>query len=1724
MSANADMTEGDMTRPPEEDMGGEDMTDPPADMSVPDMDTPPARACTPDPNLVDARLACQTDDTCPCGTSCDLGVCVALCSEDADCGAGEVCDTYGRCRLPAQADQIVLPSEVTEGALEPVQNSLVLPALESVPVTFRVVAATTRARVAAQRGAEVRCPGSQDFAFECVIEEALPVGSELTLDVRRATSPMDGHEVIAGEIAAITVFTDGGSKQVTLPGLEEVPGYLPAEQRGLLSSSVDGVYSGRLVLASAGSDQGMGPSDTGMVFDMDVQARVWSENGDAIIEIVDPFDLLTAEGSLIGNFSVDEITGRGTASFPTAPFLDVRVAGRNSKLLAETMDAVVLTSDKPRSLSLSITQRYIGTGAMVAPAVKWVLDLRRDGDVTGAAPAIPMDAELGYDPVELLEQNTPWEQVFVDRMDDMVASPDSASTAELGEAFKRFYRFEEVFSTNFLKPRGLSNPEGLLGGLEGAFTGFLSLTPHYSPNDPDVRSPLAAEWQALLTAHPQVSNGERVYTDVFSTTEDFPISEKAFHCRFQTLTLGLTVNGVARESTLNLIDACGAFERRFGCKVEPFAQAKTTNMAASLETSSGDSGSLTVTGVATHGCKFPSASVYAGEAVLCFDPPEQDSYADFDRGLLSQSVHPTIGDLACLEGSKSVAFPLDLAVGLDGEEIRGNCLDEVSQYKNAPIASPGTETSSGFASTYPSASCVDVPRVLTAIALQSHTLRLKADDQGVNLDAEIYSSALAHRLLTRWVKLHAYFGNEGDQLALMATALAQVANPVPTLPLGEFYEGALGGWDLLYAPHVLNALMVAPAEAYADPDYRMARFGLLGDPNDEQHTALAEAMLDAVTRQGKLALTMLEEGVAAPVNERFAPVSSLLPRAVVANAIASHMRARAMEADPNFLWNDGFISNQRRASSSLRELLAKVDNIRRGANPLGIDDEDLPLYFDAAANGNAGSKFAAISDFLAGRNNQSAAWAPVAIARAEQSLEDAREAFIAEHDRNVRDAHNGRDFARWTEDVRDEYNAVLRDYCGPVGDSIVDRESFDPKTCGIAEDPACQTDFNGWYERWTQADLMGRICIQREITERSLGDVGFYEPDVRTFVEQCVGSDTSATDVVSIVNCSADGSKKCLRCDGGANVGEVALGANSLEIAFPEIDQSDDSSRAFIQSILSDCRDEHPTMNLNVPLPTKNLEQPGCIGGSLGSAYLDIVAAERDLQEARASIEELTESYDIAFESCLILDEANSSLQEARAAHTENMVELRRAKGAADVVATVAAGVKECAATSAGGGESPITAIKSAVFQGIACGAGAVETGANVVSIALEGEIENAQQRHDDNVAAIEGDADVAICFNDARQELVGLKTAAIQVERAAFDLSRAKADYEEMLVDAQRVYEDGNSYLKDVEGWPIPDPAGDLWSDEKVTSYVKDFKLARRATYLAVRAVEYEFQASLGVRQEVFEARTPAALRQNVLEVLWQDANTRGINGSMPSELNSVVSLRDDIFRLGDESNYPEAFRKLTPAERFKILLSNPNYAVYEDGQYIGQRIPFTLAPLGALGYETRGVAIFAQNDCAERLWSLNASILGQDLYKGSDTSNVRIDVLKRNTFFSQWCSTPGQGQDRFQIASVRPNRNLFREPGAGANVGSSQGADRGVEAFSRARVQAFFNVPRAELEDPQYDSGETGELAARGLYGDYALFIPAAQISRNGSNGLVFENIEDILIRLDYVSVASN
>ena len=91
---------------------------------------------------------------------------------------------------------------------------------------------------------------------------------------------------------------------------------------------------------------------------------------------------------------------------------------------------------------------------------------------------------------------------------------------------------------------------------------------------------------------------------------------------------------------------------------------------------------------------------------------------------------------------------------------------------------------------------------------------------------------------------------------------------------------------------------------------------------------------------------------------------------------------------------------------------------------------------------------------------------------------------------------------------------------------------------------------------------------------------------------------------------------------------------------------------------------------------------------------------------------------------------------------------------------------------------------------------------------------------------------------------------------------------------------------------------------------------------------------------------------------------------------------------------------------------------------------------------------------------------------------------------------------------------------------VGTPFGVECGAESFSRARIEAYFNVPPDEFEKDDYANGETSELAGRGLYGEYALFLPAEVLSLPASGeptrGLVLNEVDDILLRLDYVSVA--
>ena len=72
---------------------------------------------------------------------------------------------------------------------------------------------------------------------------------------------------------------------------------------------------------------------------------------------------------------------------------------------------------------------------------------------------------------------------------------------------------------------------------------------------------------------------------------------------------------------------------------------------------------------------------------------------------------------------------------------------------------------------------------------------------------------------------------------------------------------------------------------------------------------------------------------------------------------------------------------------------------------------------------------------------------------------------------------------------------------------------------------------------------------------------------------------------------------------------------------------------------------------------------------------------------------------------------------------------------------------------------------------------------------------------------------------------------------------------------------------------------------------------------------------------------------------------------------------------------------------------------------------------------------------------------------------------------------------------------------------------------------IRLLFNFDPPAMDD--FGSGSSSELAGRGLYGAYNLFIPAEATSRrrpDGSctSGLNLDAVDDILLRVDYVSVA--
>lgn len=1067
-------------------------------------------------------------------------------------------------------------------------------------------------------------------------------------------------------------------------------------------------------------------------------------------------------------------------------------------------------------------------------------------------------------------------------------------------------------------------------------------------------------------------------------------------------------------------------------------------------------------------------------------------------GALSDSELDAEGDLRCSDGATQAVLPRfgDTVDPVDGSALLASCYGD--------LEGAGSE-------------CVD--RELAVAAL------VRALD-GPAASAE---RALGLRLLQRWITLHGFIAREGLAIERLHAWFADGDPPPIADPDGpgprEWVEPALArsldGWDLLFHPRVGSALVASEEGSLASPDYR-TRFGYEPPVATELADAdlgISVTLLDVLRDQLRAAEVVVRRRMGADgLTEAMALGRAALRRAVVALAWA-HGLLHDATAGSDPVWAEQADAAAQGVGSAMRSLLAAIRAAESGANALGIEDIDLPLYRIGDEVGSA-ERFAAASDYLLGAGGVPGV-APSLVEAARTAWDDVRSSW---RDKLTRDFRTFSVENR-VEDLQREYGAQIAELCGnpawaELGVLELSADELNPNHCYIVDRDGCPTP-DRLEALITPTDVAQDVCVMLALNRsfRPLDvddmEIGEALDRLNTTLENDRRSRSPDRALLTFLHRTRRELPQLLEdyrdqfpVPGPLAYENARTRCGALVHELGGEMSADEEGRA-----CTSARECHPAMLCRMGSCTA-VEPPApdatCYQGTLGELRLALQASAREVDIARSEFADRSDAYDIAVRSCLIQQTGGEDLLSALSEHTDTMVGMRQAKGAADGIAAIAAATADASDST------------DAFFSGgVAPAARLVQGAAELASTIIDSEMDVAQLRFEEMSARLEASIENATCFNDARAEMVGMRTAQLRIEQAGIENARQALEFANAQATVLALVGDGQAVVQSTRDRAPSGLRVDFAFDTEVAELEARMHLARRAAYLAVRAVEYEFQTTSAERGRVLAARTPAALESALGRLTAFTATGAPTGGGQPQTLHAVVSLRDHLLQLGDRTGGAPGWRNLSPAQRFAMVLGSDRYAVYEAGDYIGQEIPFTISPDGAANPE--GITILTGTDCAERVWSVNASVLGEDLVPGSETTFTRVVIRKRNTFHSQWCADPGSEGPAYQFGSVRPERNLFLDPLVHSmvetdviSVGPNTAAMDPARSFTNARISAFFNISRAELEDESYFNGDSTELAGRGLYGDYALFIPA-------ESPLALGNVDDLLLRIDYVSAAT-
>ncbi len=1007
--------------------------------------------------------------------------------------------------------------------------------------------------------------------------------------------------------------------------------------------------------------------------------------------------------------------------------------------------------------------------------------------------------------------------------------------------------------------------------------------------------------------------------------------------------------------------------------------------------------------------------------------------------------------------------------------------------------------------------------------------------------AEAGPSMRALRLLQQLVETTSFLGSELLQARRFQRALGGECGMAPCP-------------DTLGDPSELVLRPFAPLNLLLHPRYGelMQRAAAFQGEDGAPSTSLAYSLLQVGLTQSRLARALLEEawrrGEAAEADYADRVLGQMWIWRLLASAAALEAQQGAGLPESERQAFEGRLGAFDEAFSRLAaERLAS----RLGANPLDIPVDKVPLYLDRDVDRPEARAFALTNYLLdpEGRN-----WIGQAVERALQAQGMVRDAWGLRLQLDAAALAQASSEERYRQSVSRAYGQRIAELCPVEGMSdteIVEALSdgslqLDPRRCFLdVSNPRCAA-FSTPPSAGPR-EVARDLCLAARMRARSALAGVAGDAEANAFLDQA----RMAMDAGASMQVTPDGDGWSVRVGGGTyrfsreQLAALSLGLSGAEGGAALRGFDDFMPREQGPSRAEDLDGWAPLMEAQqrceavadavqggpppvAPAVPEALDTAACYRGTLGEMALATRAARTDLDAAQARLQEAYERYRIAVGSCTLVQQAG----ELMAAETERFESEVADKQKAISDMRVAASVFDIvsgstADSSTSSGFSGAGAKGSAALAAVTATAGVTSGVLNIVADQMQAEVDALAAEHEGYMAAIQQELEMRRCMNEASRELVGLRSASLEIRRAAQELERKALQMRNLQEELRRLLRSGVQAASDPHG---PRPyAGTLWLDESLGLFEQRMRVARRVSYLAALAVDYERQEcdADGFRERVLRADTPSELSSVRDEMLASVADRQVGNGTI-GDAFVVVSLRDDILQLADRSGVPEGELPLRPTERLRLLLTDPRFALYERGVYKGQLVPFDMVPPGAAssGYSV-GEGYFSRSQCAERLWSVNVGIVGEKGVSGASTL-TRVEVLKSNDFYSRWCRPDaGCAETPYQRASINPADNLFVDPQADASF-----LDVPTEApapYSRVVLNNVrTDVSRADVERLDYAQGAQRGLAGRGLFGHYALFFPADALrvacdgdcGSSAGNALDLSKVDDVLIRFDYVA----